>query len=99
MFTQLNRELKARKNWVIIGYSFNDPVIREVFIRNSDKTKKIILIHPFAPKIRKEKLGNIMCESFATLNQKFGEENYREVNYTLIKQFKQNPQYSPEQTW
>lgn len=97
-FTQLNRELKARRNWVIIGYSFNDPVIQEVFIRNSDKNKKIVLVHPFAQKIRKE-LGSIKYESFATLNQKFGEDNYREVNHTIIKQFKLNPQYSPEQTW
>jgi hypothetical protein len=95
MFTQLNRELKARTNWVIIGYSFNDPVIQEVFIRNSDKTKKIVLVHPFAPKIREEKLGSVSFENFSTLNQNFGEENYREVNLKLIRQFKRNTTYSP----
>lgn len=96
MFTQLNRELKARTNWVIIGYSFNDPVIQEIFIRNSNKTKKIVLVHPFAPKIRKEKLDSIRCESFATLNKKFGEDNYGEVNNTLIKQLTRNPKHPPE---
>lgn len=54
MFVQLNRELKEKPIWIIIGYSFNDPVIREVFIRNSDETKRIILLHPHAKWVKEE---------------------------------------------
>ena len=31
MLVRLNRELKRKKVWLVIGYSFNDPVIQEIF--------------------------------------------------------------------
>jgi hypothetical protein len=69
MFVQLNRELKNKSIWVIIGYSFNDPMIREVFIRNSDETKRIVLLHPDAQTVKEQKLVNIKCEEMFLLNQ------------------------------
>jgi len=62
MFYQLQFELKRRKNWVVIGYSFNDEIIREMFLSNSEKGKKMLLLHPGANKVIDNKLSNIKCE-------------------------------------
>jgi len=98
MFKEFNRELKRKPIWIIVGYSFADPVIREVFIRNSDQSKRIVLIHPDAQKIKEQKLKDIRCKKMSLLNQKFGEEDFTNVNYLLIKQFKENPRYHPSET-
>jgi hypothetical protein len=95
MFVQLNRELKNKSIWVIIGYSFNDPVIREVFIRNSDETKRIVLLHPDAQNVKEQRLMNIKCGEMFSLNQKFGQGDFRLVSYSLIKQLEPNPQRPP----
>ena len=94
MFVQLNRELKNKSIWVIIGYSFNDPIIREVFIRNSDETKRIVLLHLDAQKVKGQRLVNIKCKEMFLLNQKFGEDDFRLVNYSLIKQLEPTPKHS-----
>lgn len=98
MFVQLNRELKKRPVWIIIGYSFNDPVIREVFIRNSDETKKIILVHPHAKSVKEEKLANIRCKEMFLLHEKFGEGDFKLVNYSIIRQLKPQPSHKPNET-
>jgi len=98
MFKLLNQELKRKPVWVIIGYSFNDPVIREIFLRNSDEEKKIVLVHPFAQEVKYQRLNEIQCKEFHLLNQKFGKHNFREVNHSIIKCFKPNPRYSPQET-
>lgn len=90
----MNSELKNKSIWIIIGYSFNDPIIREIFIRNSGENKRIIYVHPDAFRIRDEKLANIKGQFFY-LNEKFGEINYRDTNYHIVKQLKPNPQYLP----
>jgi len=91
MFLDLNRELKNKSIWIIIGYSFNDPVIREIFIRNSDETKRIVLIHPHAKRVKEQRLGNIKCKEMFLLEQKFGEGDFRSLDYLLIQKLKPNP--------
>jgi len=98
MLKELNQELKTKSIWIIIGYSFNDPVIQEIFIRNSDERKRIVLIHPEAQKIKEERLANIKCKEMFLLNKKFGEEDFMSVNYSLIKQFKINPSHPSSDT-
>jgi len=98
MFKPLNHELERKSIWVIIGYSFNDPVIREVFLRNSDERKRIVLVHPSAQEVKYQRLNEIKCKEFHLLDQKFGEHNFKEVNHSIIKCFKPNPRYSPQET-
>ena len=92
MFKIMNSELKSKPIWIIVGYSYNDPIIREIFIRNSDENKRIIYVHPEAFRIREEKLANIRGQ-FILLNKKFGEIDYKDTNYRIIKGLKPNPQY------
>jgi len=85
MLLQLNRELKKKTNWFVIGYSFNDPVIREIFMKNSDKTKEIVLLHPHANDIANQKLEGIEFKGFHTLEKNFGlHHNYSEINKELV---------------
>jgi len=90
MFKLLNSELLSKTMWVIIGYSFNDPIIREIFIRNSNENKKIVLVHPNAQDIRNQKLVNAKG-SFFLLNQKFGMDDYKEVITLIINNLKPPP--------
>ena len=84
MFYQLNDELKNKSNWIIIGYSFNDPVIREIFLKNSNEKKNIILVHPHANEIKNEKLKDIKCKKFSCLEKKFGmHQDYQVVNKSI----------------
>ena len=53
-FTILDSELKQRKIWIIIGYSFRDIIIRKMYEKALEsQTNKIILIHPHAIEIKK----------------------------------------------
>lgn len=39
MLLRLNRELEKKSTWFVAGYSFSDPVIREIFLRKSSADK------------------------------------------------------------
>jgi hypothetical protein len=41
----LNKELQYNKVWIVVGYSFRDPVIQNIFSNNFKDGKKMILIH------------------------------------------------------
>lgn len=98
MFKLLNSELARKSIWIVIGYSFNDPVIREIFIRNSNENKKMILVHPNALDIESERLDNIKANRYL-LREKFGEGTlYREVNYKIIKSIVSNPKFDAAKT-
>lgn len=96
MFKILNSELKSKSIWIVIGYSFNDPVIREIFARNSDKTKRIVFVHPHAQEIRDKRLADVRNKSFSLLHKKFGEDDFRKVNYTILKQLKPNLMFTQD---
>ena len=98
MFVQLNRELKRKAIWVIIGYSFNDPIIREIFLRNSNKRKKIILVHPDASKISTSRLNGLKGD-VGLITHKFGfEHNFRLTNYSIVAKLKSEPKYLSNKT-
>lgn len=88
MLKQLNFELKTKPIWIIVGYSFNDPVIQEIFVKNSDEGKKILLLHPQAQKVNEQRLRYIRADEIFLLNQKFGTGDFKRANYNIIKQFK-----------
>lgn len=46
MFQQLNRELAATDRWVVIGYSFADRFIRDVFLHNARPSTRLVILHP-----------------------------------------------------
>ena len=95
MFKLLNRELKEKKIWIIVGYSFNDSIIREIFIRNSRKDKIIIYVHPHAQDIQNKKLKNVKGR-FYPINKKFGEKTtFRQVNYSIVSILNPQPNFSP----
>lgn len=93
MLKELNRELERKSNWIVVGYSFNDPVIREIFLRSSDEDKKLTLVHPSAQEIIKKKLDGIKCGKISMLDQKFGEDNFASVDYSVVTQFVQTPKH------
>jgi hypothetical protein len=79
MFKQLNRQLRLKPVWIVIGYSFNDPVIQEIFVRNSSEDKRIVLVHPDARKVKETRLKDVKCKYWTTLNRRFGEEDFTSV--------------------
>lgn len=41
----LSRKLRSSKTWLVIGYRFNDEIIRTMFETYS-KNKRIVVVHP-----------------------------------------------------
>ena len=105
MLLRLNRELEKKSTWIIIGYSFNDPIIREIFLRNSSSTKHLILVHPRAKDVFNRKLDSIrakksLMEKWFGLRKKeevlHGEdkkENYKKMNHQIIHKLRENPRF------
>jgi len=103
MLMRLNRELESKSTWVVIGYSFNDPVLQEIFVRNSNETKHLILVHPQASEIGQHQLSSIngklslmdkwfgLSESEADLQKKPRGEYYKKVNHQIIHQLVEDP--------
>ena len=52
MFFCLNKELQYNRVWIVIGYSFRDPVIQNIFNINFKDGKKMILIHPHPEEVK-----------------------------------------------
>ena len=73
MFQQLNRELASTTPWVVIGYSFADRFIREIFIHNSKKGTRMVLLHPRAKEISKLLTG--FRGRIDAVEMRFGEGN------------------------
>jgi len=79
--TEKNTE-NAYMSTSFIGYSFNDSVIRDIFMKNSNEKKQIVLLHPHANDIAVQKLGDIKCKDLRVLEKKFGMHH----DYTYISQ-------------
>lgn len=93
MLLRLNRELKNMPVCVVVGYSFNDPVIREIFLRNCDSKKHLILVHPHAKQVCNNRLKEIKA-NLIPMEKKFGmEESFREVNHQIIHKFRKTPRF------
>ena len=101
MLVRLNRELQRKPIWIVIGYSFNDPVIREIFLKNWLPMKHhLVLIHPEAEEIFSKKLNDIHVD---TLERYFGltdvseysgkKVDYRHVNHQIIHKLKETPKF------
>jgi hypothetical protein len=93
MLLRLNRELERRSVWVVIGYSFNDPIIREVFIRRSSGNKRLLLVHPDANSVWKNKVS-LIKGTVHPIQRKFGlDDSYRQVNHQIIHNLKKDLEF------
>jgi hypothetical protein len=98
MLLRLNRELQHKSVWLVIGYSFNDPVIREIFVRKSKAEKHLILVHPKAKRVCVDRLRD-MKGKLIPMDKKFGmKETFREVNHQIMHQFIDKPQHGLKET-
>jgi hypothetical protein len=88
MLLRLNQELERKSKWVVIGYSFNDPIIREIFIRKSNEKKHLILVHKGADKIYSDRLPQIKGK-VDSMNKEFGlEDTFRQTNHQIMHKLK-----------
>lgn len=78
-FSFLEKELKNNKFWIIIGYSFRDIIIRNMFEQSIESIEKIILIHPDSKNI-KNLFNQQTQEKILTVNRKFGGDDFKDVN-------------------
>lgn len=104
MLLRLNRELSKKTVWIVIGYSFNDPVIQEIFLRNSSESKHLILVDPNADEIHTKLLQGLKGK-LSSLNKKFGvvdeskstspipDESYKKVNHQIMHKIVGIPKY------
>jgi hypothetical protein len=98
MLLRLNRELQDKSVWLVIGYSFNDPVIREIFVRKSNAKKHLILVHPKANQVCEDRLHEMKGKQIP-MDKKFGmEETFRQVNHQIMHKFRDEPQYGWKET-
>jgi hypothetical protein len=97
MLLRLNRELHRKSVWVVIGYSFNDPIVREIFVKRSDADKYLILVHPEANEVNGSKLGEFKGRK-TLIPARFGLEDFRVVNRKMINSLKDIPKYGVDDT-
>jgi len=98
MLLRLNRELQYKSVWVVIGYSFNDPVVREIFVRKSNAKKHLILVHPKANQVCKDRLHEIKGK-LIPMEKRFGmEETFRQVNHQIMHKFIDQPRFGKTDT-
>jgi hypothetical protein len=71
MLVRLNRELERKNVWIVIGYSFNDLVIKSIFLKHSTEKKHLILVHPNAEAILNQRLSGIKSK-ISPIQQHFG---------------------------
>lgn len=85
LFLLLTLELEARKACIVIGYSFRDPVIRNIFTKYiSSSDMKIILVLPEATKIVNELFPELK-HKFVTIDRKFGDDHFKETNKDIAE--------------
>jgi hypothetical protein len=98
MLLRLNRELEQKRIWVVIGYSFNDPIIQTIFLKKSTPDKHLVLLHPDAQKIYGTQLHEFRGKK-SLINRRFGLDDFREVNHSIIQELTHNTRtYDAEHT-
>jgi hypothetical protein len=44
LFYRPDMELERKSKWVVIGYSFGEPTVRDVFVMNGNPTKRLVSV-------------------------------------------------------
>ena len=75
LFSDLRKGLQNQSNWYVVGYSFNDEFIRNVFqeILSYNSDKRLIIINPIAEKVR-NKFPKSVKNQIDTVPIKFGSD-------------------------
>jgi len=86
MYLQLNRELATTPYWFVIGYSFGDRFVRDIFIRNSKQSVRMVLLHPHAEDIAKRLDG--FKGRLEPVQERFGGEDMEAVCQAVSTAFR-----------
>jgi hypothetical protein len=88
-FNYLEKELRSNKIWIVIGYSFRDIFIRNMFEKSIDTVKKIILVTPHSGEVKR--LFNIQTQDkIIEITKRFGnKEDYEKVNEGITQKLKE----------
>jgi hypothetical protein len=85
MFYCLNKELESRKVWIVVGYSFRDPVIQHIFDINLKDGKKMILIHPDPNEVR-QRFPKQDKDSIIAIDKHFGRGSEMNIVNNALKE-------------
>ena len=77
MYQMLNRELAMAGRWLVIGYSFGDRIVRDIFLRNATKETRMVLVHPHANLVAEGLKG--FKGKIRPFEKRFGGSDYVEV--------------------
>lgn len=76
MFRALKKDLRETENWIVIGHSFNDSIIRQIFVECSKNENKVLIVlkdEKEAKDVIARNLHNVRGDLIASQN-KFGDE-------------------------
>lgn len=89
-FNYLEKELRSNKIWIVIGYSFRDIFIRNMFERSIDTVKKIIIVSPHSDEVKG--LFNSQTQNkIIEIKKRFGiDEECDNVNENIEQELKKS---------
>jgi SIR2-like protein len=87
LFRILGAELSKRDFWIIIGYSFRDVIIRNMFERAlaENEKRKMLLVHPHATEQIKPIFQEQVRDQLTCLDRYFAKRNYSHVNIEIAQ--------------
>lgn len=85
MFQYLNRELASNTNWLVIGYSFGDKIIRDIFVRNSVPSTRLVILHPHKDQVEPRLAG--FRGRLGVLEKRFGPDGIEDTCGQLASSF------------
>lgn len=87
-FNYLEKELRNNKIWIVIGYSFRDIFIRNMFEKSIDTVKKIIVISPHSDEV-KGLFNSQAQDKLIGIPKRFGiKEDHEKVNKEIVQKLK-----------
>ena len=87
-FNYLEKELRNNKIWIVIGYSFRDIFIRNMFEKSIDTVKKIIVVSPHSDEV-KGLFNSRAQEKIIEIKKRFGtDEECDDVNEDIEQELK-----------
>ena len=78
MYQILGEELGKTERSIVIGYSFSDRVIRDIFVRSVKRNHRLILLHPCASEIQERLKG--FAGKIEPIDARFGSDDYESVH-------------------
>jgi hypothetical protein len=91
-FNFFEKELRNNKIWIVIGYSFRDIIIRNMFERSIETIKNILLITPHSDSV-KNLFNDKTQKKITEIKYHFGNNsNYNEVNKKIAENYKKYAQ-------